>query len=286
MFTRGAGALSAALPRLPHVATTEPHGSAPVYVCPLCLEGFSVDGSAELSREHSPPRAVGGPVITLTCRSCNSAAGPAQAHAKERREWSRFVSGDQGVSVPVRVTSDNGVAVTADIEYRGEALFIVVDESRSNPVHHSTLVELLEGGNATFKLEGNVGFIDELARASDLRDAYLAAFALLGYRYILWPDLDPARELIRNHGTQPRWFKRADWLAETFVGILTLSSPVECVAVVPGDRRCVLLPWPSQAAELERWIDAGCPVDSDLAGRAHPWPADMPMLLDLGGLGI
>lgn len=45
----------------------------PGYVCPICLRGFeALDG---LSEEHVPPESLGGSVLCLTCRECNSGAG-------------------------------------------------------------------------------------------------------------------------------------------------------------------------------------------------------------------
>jgi hypothetical protein len=60
------------MPQLPHVATSPSLPDVNLYVCPLCLEGYGVEQLELLTREHAPPQAVGGSVITLTCGDCNT----------------------------------------------------------------------------------------------------------------------------------------------------------------------------------------------------------------------
>ena len=46
-------------------------------VCPLCLARFGIDAveDGRLSREHIVPSALGGKLLTLTCRLCNNTLG-------------------------------------------------------------------------------------------------------------------------------------------------------------------------------------------------------------------
>src|SRR5690348_9023542 len=57
------------------------------YVCPICLRAFAEEALTDglLTREHAPPRSVGGQRLALTCKSCNSTAGYA-ADSDLRRE--------------------------------------------------------------------------------------------------------------------------------------------------------------------------------------------------------
>lgn len=88
------------------------------------------------------------------------------------------------------------------------AFWTMVDRERSNPEHHRRLSEILGGsregvGPTRFMLEGQ---IPSRAEASRLRDAYLAAFALLGYRYILSEELDDVfSETIGVHHGAGEW---------------------------------------------------------------------------------
>ena len=54
-------------------------GSPELYLCPICGTAFTQSvlftDDPELTREHAPPKAVGGKVIALTCKGCNRTAG-------------------------------------------------------------------------------------------------------------------------------------------------------------------------------------------------------------------
>lgn len=189
---------------------------------------------------------------------------------------------------PVALHTDHGATVTADVENHNGVPHIVVDRTRSNPMEHEALLALLRNesrARANFTLTGDVGFVASRASASDLRDAYLAAFALLGYRYILWPDLDDIRHQIKEGTAHGPLLRRSDQLAADFCGVITFTQPVECVGVVTPGGCCVFLPWPTKAAELLGWLDCEGPVEVSLTGRAYPWPRNMPLLLDLQSTG-
>ena len=283
MFDRGAAALTVAF------AESRPVPEGGLYLCPLCLHGFTREELHLLSKEHAPPKSVGGPVVTLTCTDCNHGAGSMQAHAARRSAWQSFAARKDGVSHTVRIRDDQGFTVTADVEYRDGDFYIIVDPKRSNPHHHEALLDHLSDGSAfgaPFTLEGDVGFRTDRAQASDLRDAYIVAFALLGYRFILWPDLDEIRQRIADGGSDSRLFMRTDLFPDDFHGLLTLSQPIECVGVITAGGRCVFLPWPTKAADLTEWLIVGAPLNSDSAGRVHPWPKGMPMLLDLAASAL
>ncbi len=279
MFDRGAAGLDAAVPRLPHVRFDPPVSLGDTYVCPLCLVGVHRDRVGHLTKEHAPPRSIGGKVIALTCDPCNTGAGAMQRHAAQRQRWEHFAARSDGASHDVEITGPDGAAVAAVVEHRGDAFVILVDDSRSDPAHLDALINRLDAGETDFTMTGDVGFIESQAQVSDLRDAYLAAFALLGYRFILWPDLDTIRNQISTGSPNSSLFKATDLLPDDFLGLLTLSSPVQTVCAVRPGGRCVFLPWPNQGPELADWLAAGAPI-ADLAGRAHEWPTGMPMLLD------
>jgi 5-methylcytosine-specific restriction endonuclease McrA len=48
-----------------------------IFACPLCLRGFTQDAleSEGLTEEHIISRELGGRLITLTCKECNSRGG-------------------------------------------------------------------------------------------------------------------------------------------------------------------------------------------------------------------
>jgi hypothetical protein len=46
-----------------------------VVICPLCLKEFSEGDIEQLSRDHVIPQALGGTIVTITCRKCNNRFG-------------------------------------------------------------------------------------------------------------------------------------------------------------------------------------------------------------------
>lgn len=281
LYDRGAQAFRAALPHLPHVVPPRAV-DRDVYVCPLCLWGFERDQINDLRREHVPPSALRGQVTTLTCADCNHDAGPVQAHAAARAEWKRFASNQDGATQTGRVTGE-GYSVTAEMTWRDGAFFVLVDPERSNPAAHQRLLDVLpasgEGASPQFTFEGAVGFARERAQTSQLRDAYLAAFATLGYRYILWPGMDDVRRRINDATPDPRMHWRTDIFPGDFRGVVTWEQPLETVAViVDGD--ATFLPWPTREAEFDEWLNEWRGGLDDLKGQVHEWPVDMPMHLD------
>jgi hypothetical protein len=56
------------------------------YVCPLCMRRFPREGLKLLTREHAPPRSIGGREIVLTCSECNSTSGHLLDAELRRRE--------------------------------------------------------------------------------------------------------------------------------------------------------------------------------------------------------
>jgi hypothetical protein len=56
------------------------------YICPLCLAFFPPECASQLTREHAPPRAMGGTVVTFTCLVCNNHAGVLLDHEMKNLE--------------------------------------------------------------------------------------------------------------------------------------------------------------------------------------------------------
>lgn len=80
-FDLGAEAIARVLPGYPRSS-----------VCPWCLTGFlpAALDLGSLTRDHAPPRSLGGAPLVLTCRKCNNSAGSRlNAHMRVMRtNWS------------------------------------------------------------------------------------------------------------------------------------------------------------------------------------------------------
>jgi hypothetical protein len=121
MFDRGAAALHALSPSVQDV-----------YGCPLCLRGFSkdeVEADGMLSEEHAPPESLGGEVVYLTCRDCNSSAGSQLGfHMKHREALIDFLSGLDTDDVNARFTI-GGVTQRGVVRMTGGAVGSAVSQS-------------------------------------------------------------------------------------------------------------------------------------------------------------
>lgn len=84
-FDRGAAAFERTFPGVA-ASRLGPH-IGPVYVCPICDQGFTREAvpSGERTAEHVPPESFGGRELLLTCKWCNNEAGSRlDAHARKK----------------------------------------------------------------------------------------------------------------------------------------------------------------------------------------------------------
>jgi HNH endonuclease len=177
-------------------------GAPRLYCCPLCVRGFDAPSAEALSFEHVPPKSVGGKPLVLTCRKCNSTHGSdLDAHIKTGRDLGEILEGKRPTWARLR-RGDSAMAVKATLG--ADAISLVEVAGKSNPTARDALASHLEGlvgTNATgseFNLEFSIRHDEWRERIGWLRVAYLYLFALLGYSFILRPELNPIREQFRN----------------------------------------------------------------------------------------
>lgn len=204
-FRSGAEAIEFTLP----AAVREGH-DGPTYICPLCWRLFdetALDSPPELTIEHVPPSSLGGSGLVLTCRRCNNDAGTqVDADAAKHRVTVEALRGEAG-RVEMRINGD----VTAELEVTAEGEGrIFVSEQRSNPSTREALMAQLppvaSDGSTTIdsalrnslEITFRPGYDPGSAKLSYLRSAYLALFALYGYRALLSSALAPLREVLRD----------------------------------------------------------------------------------------
>ena len=154
--------------------------------CPLCFTPFT---SAEASSgrtvtlEHAPPKALGGRVVCLTCRSCNASAGREVDQLAAMNARSRFpVTVDILGKKDTFMLSPQGKQLTAP--FRG---FTKGDFDRLDRA----------GGRFTI----SVRLVDpHLVAVSAIKSAYLALFSLFGspggYDYVGGKALADVRRLL------------------------------------------------------------------------------------------
>lgn len=178
------------------------------YICPLCLRPFDINKirdriSEHLSLEDIPQKALGGNPLLLTCKECNNRCG---------HEIDHYLQSEIDDEDEISIHSENGVpGILETSEYK--------INTRIRKEEDGTITfNILSGQNHPIELEK---FKEEVAALGDdwkkgvkayhlignrhnpiksdiaiLKSAYLLAFYVLGYRYILTDSLCTIREQI------------------------------------------------------------------------------------------
>ena len=180
-----------------------------LYACPLCLDVHNAASieRGDLTEEHVPPRSIGGKSLVLTCKPCNTRAGSSiDAALSKRKDFiglTRSLGGTGRFQGRVRLTM-GGVTTNTNATIENGKMEMVAPIGINDPKKHSSLFKHLDNlyerntwDGEKFQIKPNLAVNMRLAQLSDLKTAYLAAFASLGYRYIARSELDVVREQIR-----------------------------------------------------------------------------------------
>ncbi len=248
-FCRGVHAISCVVSPKPPEA----------YACPLCLGFFTRENldAGELTDEHVPPESVGGNPLVLTCRSCNQASGSLLDKFVADEEKLRTFGKPYSVGPIPGSVAIEGIRNNGSIRFDGGKFVMLGDPGQNNPATlaaHTEALERLSSGSS-LELRFRVRASPRLAAIGWMRSAYLAAFAVYGYRYVLQPAFEPLRETIANpEGAEfdPVVLQAPDEgaLDPLIVEVAAPSSLQGCRAAVFGPRLILLPPWQAP----ERWF--------------------------------
>lgn len=286
LFERGALAASHTYKDFPENA----------YACPLCGLVYPEPAlqAGVLTLEHVPPKALGGKVLCLTCRDCNSHAGAQiDHHAVARRDWfldMQTITGAVDRQMRGQLTIDDldvNVNVVAD---DGTVSFVVLPR-HNHPERGGQLQAKFEAMSEQGTWDGqelsvtsSTRYHQHAAKVADLRAAYLAAFALLGYRYAFHPQLAIVREQIASPKDKIIDEFWSGWQADSrYPALMLTETPTHCLVTL-FERSLVFLPWPFGHGpdNLYQWIaenlQQGQPIK--MKNPAY-WPEQMTMGLDL-----
>jgi hypothetical protein len=268
------------------------------YIRPLCLDAiFTIEEltTNELTVEHVPPKALGGAELVLTCRKCNNYAGSkfdAEAHKEYRIR--QFFMGESVEPETATFTLD-GFTSRGEMHILGSTGVYFTEVPRiNNPAQLERMKEhmheLSEAGSVDFRFAAtpSLKYFPDRARVSWVRTAYLAAFALLGWRYVIRRTLSPIREQLANPSdvTLPVLsvydpngdIKRRElWIAGQADGCQVLL-------VIIGQNIIFLPSWDDSRTLGELADSLGSesegPIRPEFFGRMLPWPSRPLHLLD------
>lgn len=257
------------------------------YACPICLKAFREEAIAlrVLTREHVPPKSLGGNRLVLTCTGCNSGGGhSADSHARLEADMIDFLKGDlreikahmrtSSARVPIRLSID------ADRMHRINVVKASSEEARE-AVKADFLDARADGEWADdfrFNLDF-AAFSPDRAAASWLRSAYLAFFAALGYRFIYRPELDVVRARIKKAELkEPGSFRiiRPEKAEPTLVYVQEPAAFRSYVMFF--GHHAVFLPGYNDQ-ELYARLAEQRPGEITFSGKQYPWPQNGPIFL-------
>lgn len=295
-FDEGASALRRAFDRAGHSGALP--GSGEFYACPCCLGLYAREAVASrvLTIEDVPPKALGGRPMLLTCRMCNNDAGSQlDAHAAMQAVGDSFARGiDTGRWIRATSYAD-GIPLRGRARMTDAGLLFMGIAPQNAPAVRADFETALAAYGSGNPRQGpsvtvHTGFEEARARLSLIRAAYLAAFAGLGWTYILQPALPPIRQQLRSPDVdilKPYLFRDPS-TPGTQRTILIVTDPPELasVAVAIGEFT-VFLPglwqdggWESVAESFAQRAGPDGRLDISLHGKSVPWPTSATYLLD------
>ena len=272
------------------------------FACPLCLRLFDRGALAacDVTEEHVVPHSLGGRVVTLTCRDCNSEAGSRlESHLVRRLERDDFISGvskkPQPATISIAEGEIGGVAhrYPDRIEHYG-------NPELSNPRLYALAVSALQSGAMPLDVQLRLASRYQARRSwvAILRMGYLLAFCYFGYGYILHPSAQQVREQILCPDDEIVPSTAVACPGEVphggnVIGLLYEPSELRCFFAVLRVRTSVVrymgvvLPGPSANSQqlYERWAAVLSPI-ADVHFKALFIPLDPDFVCGADSIGF
>lgn len=281
-FNKGVEALQRTAPNAP-----------PCYGCPLCLRGFPEQQIDLLTREHVPPESQGGQRLILTCKGCNGRAGGKSGidtHARRAEHVLDFALGTMETPRPAAFSVGS---LKQRVEVcRSSGGLLILGLPGNNPPEATRQIQqvmerMMSGQGHSFRISlSKETYSEPRERVSWLRAAYLAAFAAMGYRYILRNILNPVRQQILDSDNKIiEHFRLVDPAASPYRRLIILVSEPDWVrglAVAMG-RHTVLLPFYDDDTNFYGRLRAAATAGStaELGGKQQlTWPRGPVFALD------
>jgi hypothetical protein len=243
------------------------------FLCPLCLQPFNKNAiqSGKLTIEHIIPAGIGGKLVTLTCKECNSESGHRlDAHLVQRMRVEDILAGKSDLPLRIRINVGKG-------EFGGDLYLsndqhpniqIIGLQDISNPKLHKLALNEFDTGLKVLSIHGSLGFKEIPSRVAALRVAYLLMFRYFGYGYILYENLDQVREQIFHPEEETDSLRPMFWIGDTpksnIIAVLQQPPELRCFQAIidlsSNIKRtlCVVLPGldPDSKTIYRRWITA------------------------------
>ncbi len=248
-----------------------------VVICPQCFKIISREEvnnpNGQFSLEHVPSESLGGKIRTFTCRDCNNWSGSnLESHLLNQLHLLDFVRKKPGASVDGVAIFDQDTKVPVDLSYtEGGVLTLASDKKRSDPKSFDAVEKLFASTPPQFTLQfkgkRGRGFIKRRPEAALLRMAYLYAFSIFGYGYLLCSGSKILRSQFRRPSETilPAWGISSDpSIPNEILGLNLVTDPIELQSYMlvldlsyPHNtvRYAILIPGPSTpGADIYKYL--------------------------------
>jgi len=231
---------------------------SPIYVCPLCRRMYAksnIEGKDPvLTREHNPPKAIGGDARVLTCKTCNKFFG----HSTDQTLINDVIDEpfyDKEPNASIDATFNiQGHNVPGKIIPSQNLLLLELDGlKKSKQAQIKKYITKPGPGHADITVRKN-DFRE--ANRSALKIAYLEMFAVFGYAFVFHENAARLRDAMKNPNSPYPICRVNDKVDENLLGMSIIKEPTNLVnykIVVPfkfyGGRQrntAIIIPGPSE----------------------------------------
>jgi len=268
-----------------------------LYYCPICGKGFPIKAvhDGRLTLEHVPPKSLGGKHLVLTCRECNSDSGHSiDAAAARRKDLESFIGMMHGKESSTKSMKANiaidGRTVSIKLSRTNNITQIKIVKSASSPKDLRYVRDRFKtylhcdasDKSRQFTITTSSKNFHSDAIISDLKTAFLASFALLGYRFAMHSNLLQVRQQIlqSNLDIIGRHFclEKTDMPLGQPI-LISATKPYPCIAAIL-EKRVILLPEPEGIGNLYELLNKHHTRSTFLNGKKLGWPQSMELRLD------
>lgn len=222
------------------------------YLCPICLQKFSLKQLDNLTLEDNPPKSVGGKANILTCKKCNNDCGG-------KFDWAlkEVLKGLSPIRVGDIVKSVNGITSSV-IGIEGNRIQLKTSEKNNNP---KDLEKNICDAKKFYKKEKKHSN-KEIRKLALLKAAYLIAFEKIGYRLILSRPYDEIRKAIKE--ADITFFKDKNFISAEVSKNKSLDKLKEersvIILFISKVKKCLFVNFQIKYEETERFITAFLPL--------------------------
>ncbi len=247
-------------------------------LCPICLKVISLateeDNPATV--EHAPSAKLGGKIIGLTCRNCNSTQGSTlDSKLIEYYKISQSLKGNGTNFSEAKVRVNNSLPINVKFNVSADNSWRIIPlEKNSNPKVVAHINEILSHTSTTpqVTISLNLQVVQppsRIIRIALIRAAYLIAFGQFGYGFVVNPALNYIRNLLVDPDDEtlyPHGVMFSYPISDEHLGVSIITEPVEMRAylvvfdISDGgkqiDRIGVILPgWSKNPIDLYNYLN-------------------------------